>query len=53
MTDPIRRRILLVPDSFKGALTASGVCGALRLGFRRVVPQWDIVSRPMADEGEG
>ncbi|MEQ1594497.1 MAG: glycerate kinase [Casimicrobium sp.] len=49
-------KIVLAPDSFKGSLSADGVCTALELGLRRVFPNAtdaEIVKRPMADGGEG
>lgn len=46
-------KIVLAPDSFKGSLSAQAVCAALELGLRRVLPDADIVQRPMADGGEG
>ena len=49
-------KIILAPDSFKGSLSADGVCAALELGLRRVLPNArdaDIIKRPMADGGEG
>ncbi len=49
-------KIILAPDSFKGSLSAEGVCAALEVGLRRVLPDAgiaEIVKRPMADGGEG
>ena len=46
-------KIILAPDSFKGSLSAEAVCDALRTGLRRVLPDAEIVQRPMADGGEG
>ncbi len=46
-------KIVLAPDSFKGSLSAESVCAALELGLRRVLPDAEIVRRPMADGGEG
>ena len=46
-------KIVLAPDSFKGSLSADGVCTALELGLRRVLPDAEIIKRPMADGGEG
>ena len=43
----------MAPDSFKGSLTATEVCAALEEGLRRVWPDAEIVSVPMADGGEG
>ncbi|KAA9300195.1 MULTISPECIES: glycerate kinase [Aerococcus] len=46
-------KIVLAPDSFKEALTAQEVCRAMAAGIRRVCPQAEILSLPMADGGEG
>ena len=46
-------KIVLAPDSFKGSLSAQAVCAALERGLRRVLPDAEIVQRPMADGGEG
>ncbi len=46
-------KIVLAPDSFKGSLSADQVCAAIEAGIRRVLPEADIVHRPMADGGEG
>jgi glycerate kinase len=46
-------RIVLAPDSFKGSLTAPEVCAALARGLARAIPDAVVVSRPMADGGEG
>lgn len=46
-------KCVLAPDSFKGSLSSTQVCEALALGVRRVFPQIQIVSIPLADGGEG
>ncbi len=46
-------RVILAPDSFKGALSASEVAAALAVGIRRVWPDADLLLMPMADGGEG
>ena len=46
-------KIVLAPDSFKGSMTATQVCAALESGARRVFPDAEIVSVPLADGGEG
>jgi glycerate 2-kinase len=46
-------RVVLAPDSFKGSLDAAAVCAAIARGLRRVWPEADIRSCPMADGGEG
>ena len=50
------RNILLVPDKFKGSLTASGVADALEVAIRRHLVggrEAQIVKLPMADGGDG
>jgi glycerate kinase len=46
-------KILLAPDSFKGALSASRAAQAMADGLRRVWPDAEIVQLPIADGGEG
>jgi ribonuclease HII len=50
------RKYLLVPDKFKGSLSASGVADALEMAIRRQTVgglQAEIVKLPMADGGDG
>ena len=50
------RNILLVPDKFKGSLSASAVADALETAVRRHLvggPQSRIMKLPMADGGDG
>ena len=46
-------KILLCPDSFKGALAASEAARAMASGWRRVFPDAELVCLPIADGGEG
>ncbi len=46
-------KIIIAPDSFKGSLTSSQVCAAIKKGIRKADENIDIVSIPMADGGEG
>lgn len=45
--------ILLAPDKFKGSLSAKDVCEALNIGLHRTYPHATIISRPLADGGDG
>ena len=45
--------VVLAPDKFKGCLTANEVAVALAKGIRRHLPDTVIVTRPVADGGEG
>ncbi|MBQ2194453.1 MAG: glycerate kinase, partial [Bacteroidales bacterium] len=50
------RNILLVPDKFKGSLSATDVADALEAAVRRHLvggAQARIVKLPMADGGDG
>ena len=46
-------KILLCPDSFKGALSAPDAARAMAEGWRRVFPDAELVELPVADGGEG
>ncbi len=47
------RKILLVPDSFKGTLSSKQVCVIMKEQLQRFFPESTIVSLPVADGGEG
>ena len=42
-------KVVLAPDSFKGSISAADAAAALASGWRTVVPDAEIVARPMAD----
>lgn len=46
-------RVLIVPDKFRGTLTAAQAAEAIAKGWREVRPDDDIEQLPMADGGEG
>jgi glycerate kinase len=46
-------KIVLAPDKFKGSLSAEEACAAMERGVRRVWPDAEVVSIPLADGGEG
>jgi glycerate 2-kinase len=46
-------KIVLIPDKFKGTLTAQEVCDAMENGIKRAISNTEIVKIPMADGGEG
>lgn len=46
-------KILLCPDKFKGSISAEDVCAALTTGLLSADDSLQIVSRPMADGGDG
>lgn len=46
-------RVVIAPDKFKGSLTADEVVDILARSLTTAVPGIEIVSRPIADGGEG
>ena len=46
-------KIIIAPDSFKGALRSPEVCTALRNGWLSRRPQDEVLLFPLADGGEG
>ncbi|RKD92052.1 glycerate kinase [Mangrovibacterium diazotrophicum] len=46
-------KVLIAPDSFKDCLEAADVARYLGEGIRRVIPDAEITSIPVADGGEG
>ncbi len=46
-------RVLIVPDKFRGTLTARQAAEAIAKGWREVRPDDDIEQLPMADGGDG
>jgi glycerate kinase len=46
-------RIVIAPDSFKGSLDADRAATAIATGVTRVLPEAEVLLRPVADGGEG
>ncbi len=46
-------KIVVALDSFKGSLTAVQACDIVAEAFRALVPEARVVTKPMADGGEG
>lgn len=51
--NPVPRKVVIAPDSFKESLSATEVAQAIAAGLREIWPDTDIVCIPMADGGEG
>lgn len=47
------KKIILVPDSFKGTLSSKAICEILAQAAKTVFPQSQVLSVPVADGGEG
>lgn len=46
-------KIVVASDSFKGSLSAQGVCQAVKQGIHSVFPEAEVIELPLADGGEG
>ncbi|MTD53500.1 glycerate kinase [Amycolatopsis pithecellobii] len=46
-------KVLIAPDKFKGSLPAEQVADAIAAGLRRVKPDVETVTSPIADGGDG
>ncbi len=46
-------RIVVAPDSITGSLPAADAADAIARGALRAVPGGEVLTRPMADGGEG
>src|SRR5688572_6781308 len=48
-----QRTVLIVPDKFKGTLTASQAADAIARGWSKVFPRDQLLLLPMSDGGDG
>ncbi|WP_308754150.1 glycerate kinase [uncultured Anaerotruncus sp.] len=47
------KKVILMPDSFKGTMSSSEICGVMAEAVRAYYPGAEVVSIPVADGGEG
>lgn len=47
------KKVILIPDSFKGTMSSSEICGIMAEAVRAYYPGAQVVSIPVADGGEG
>ena len=47
------RKVVLIPDSFKGTLSSTQICDIIEKRINIHFPNCDVVSIPVADGGEG
>ena len=47
------KKAVLIPDSFKGTLSSSDICGIMGAAIKKHFPDCELVSIPVADGGEG
>lgn len=47
------KKIIIIPDSFKGSLTATEVCEIEKAAVNKLLPDCEVIAIPAADGGEG
>lgn len=47
------KKVLLIPDSFKGTMSSAEICSIMKQVILQYHPQTQVVSIPVADGGEG
>ena len=47
------KKIVIIPDSFKGTLSAKQICGIMKKEAEKQFPDCEILTIPVADGGEG
>lgn len=47
------KKIVIIPDSFKGSLSAIEVCNICQSQINAIFPKWKTILFPVADGGEG
>jgi len=47
------KKIVIASDSFKGSLSSSEVAQAIQAGIRKIFPECETITIPVADGGEG
>ncbi len=47
------KKIILIPDSFKGTMSSEEICNIMDKSIRKTYPSAEVISIPVADGGEG
>lgn len=47
------KKIILIPDSFKGTMTSIQICAILKCAVQKTLPDVPVISIPVGDGGEG
>ena len=47
------KKVVLIPDSFKGTVSSTELCGIMKRQIQEHFPNCEVVSIPVADGGEG
>lgn len=47
------KKVLLIPDSFKGTMSSAEICDVMENSIHKYFPNTEVISIPVADGGEG
>ncbi len=47
------KKVILIPDSFKGTMSSSEICAVMKKAVLEHYPECEVISIPVADGGEG
>ena len=47
------KKVILIPNSFKGTLSSAQICGIMEQNVKKHFPECEVVKIPVADGGEG
>ena len=47
------KKVVLIPDSFKGTMSSAEICSIMRKAVLKHYPECEVISIPVADGGEG
>lgn len=47
------KKVVLIPDSFKGTLSSAQICDIMEQNVKKHFPECEVVKIPVADGGEG
>ena len=47
------KKVILIPDSFKGTMSSSEICAIMKKAVLEHYPECEVISIPVADGGEG
>lgn len=47
------KKVILIPDSFKGSISSSEICSIMEKSIKKHFPSTQVISLPVADGGEG
>lgn len=47
------KKIILIPDSFKGTMSSGEICGIMKRSIQQQLPEAQVIGIPVADGGEG